>query len=101
MGCQKGASWSHCHYSQDRVTHPLKRVGERGEGKFERVSWDAALTDIADGILDAIQTEGAASVINLFTPRSARHRRACSPRRSACRRPTATPSSRTSAPAGT
>jgi len=68
MGCQKGASWSHCHYSQDRVTHPLKRVGERGEGKFERVSWDEALTDIADGILDAIQTEGAASIINLFTP---------------------------------
>ena len=62
MGCQKGASWSHCHYSPDRVTHPLKRVGKRGEGKFERVSWDEALTDIADGILDAIQSDGAASV---------------------------------------
>ena len=31
MGCQKGACWSHCHYSPDRVTAPLKRVGERGE----------------------------------------------------------------------
>ena len=25
MGCQKGACWSHCHYSPDRVTQPLKR----------------------------------------------------------------------------
>ena len=68
MGCQKGACWSHCHYSPDRVTHPLKRVGERGEGKFERVSWDQALTEIADGILDALQTSGPASILNLFTP---------------------------------
>jgi DMSO reductase family type II enzyme molybdopterin subunit len=68
MGCQKGACWSHCHYSPDRVTHPLKRVGERGEGKFERVSWDEALTDIADGILDAIQDQGPESVITPMTP---------------------------------
>jgi len=68
MGCQKGACWSHCHYSPDRITKPLKRVGERGEGKFEEVSWDEALTDIADGILDAIEEQGPASVITLFTP---------------------------------
>src|SRR3972149_2356445 len=46
MGCQKGACWSCTHYSQDRVTHPLKRAGKRGEGKWKRVSWDEALTDI-------------------------------------------------------
>ncbi|MEN8184463.1 MAG: molybdopterin-dependent oxidoreductase, partial [Myxococcota bacterium] len=68
MGCQKGACWSHCHYSQDRVTHPLKRVGERGEGKFEPISWEQALLEIADGMLDAIEDQGAASIINLFTP---------------------------------
>jgi DMSO reductase family type II enzyme molybdopterin subunit len=68
MGCQKGTCWSHCHYSQDRVTHPLKRVGERGQGKFEEVSWDEALTDIADAMLDAIEDQGAESIINLFTP---------------------------------
>ena len=58
MGCQKGACWSHCLYSPDRVTQPLKRVGERGEGKFEPVSWDEALTDIADAMLDAIEEQG-------------------------------------------
>jgi DMSO reductase family type II enzyme molybdopterin subunit len=68
MGCQKGACWSHCHYSPDRVTHPLKRAGKRGEGKFEQVSWDEALTDIADAMLDAIEEQGAESIINLFTP---------------------------------
>jgi len=68
MGCQKGASWSHCHYSPDRVTQPLKRVGKRGEGKFKPVSWDEALTDIADAMIDAIKEQGAESVLTLLTP---------------------------------
>jgi DMSO reductase family type II enzyme molybdopterin subunit len=68
MGCQKGACWSHCHYSPDRVTHPLKRVGKRGEGKFKEVSWDEALTDIADSILDAIEEQGSESILTLLTP---------------------------------
>jgi len=68
MGCQKGACWSHCHYSPDRVTQPLKRVGERGMGKFEPVSWDEALADIADAMLDAIEEQGPESIITLLTP---------------------------------
>ena len=68
MGCQKGACWSHCHYSPDRVTKPLKRVGERGKGQFEEVSWDEALRDIAEAILDAIQEDGPESVLTLLTP---------------------------------
>jgi DMSO reductase family type II enzyme molybdopterin subunit len=68
MGCQKGASWSHCHYSPDRVTQPLKRVGERGEGKFVPVSWEEALGDIADAILDAIAEQGPESILTPLTP---------------------------------
>ncbi len=34
-------------YHPDRVLHPLKRAGRKGEGRFVRVSWDEALTDIA------------------------------------------------------
>jgi len=77
MGCQKGACWSHCHYSPDRVTTPLKRVGERGEGKFEEVSWDEALDDIADKMIDAIEEQGPESIIAPLTPEvGASHARA-------------------------
>ncbi|MFQ5507221.1 MAG: molybdopterin-dependent oxidoreductase, partial [Planctomycetota bacterium] len=68
MGCQKGACWSHCHYSPDRITTPLKRVGKRGEGKWREVSWDEALEDIADAMLDAIEEQGPESIITPLTP---------------------------------
>jgi len=68
MGCQKGACWAQLLAAPDRVTHPLKRLGARGEGKFERVSWDDALDDIADAMLDAIAEQGPESVIVPMTP---------------------------------
>ena len=68
MGCQKGACWAGLLSAPDRVTHPLKRVGERGEGRFERVSWDEALGDIADAMLDAIAEDGPESIITPMTP---------------------------------
>ncbi len=45
MGCQKGACWSQSLYGPDRLLYPLKRAGERGEGKWQRVTWDDALTE--------------------------------------------------------
>ncbi len=68
MGCQKGACWSDLLHAPDRITQPLKRVGERGEGKFKPVSWDEALDDIADSMLDAIQDQGPESILTLMTP---------------------------------
>ncbi|MEJ2133037.1 MAG: molybdopterin-dependent oxidoreductase, partial [Gammaproteobacteria bacterium] len=68
MGCQKGASWSQSLYGPDRLLYPLKRVGERGEGKWNRVSWDEALTDIADSMLDAIETYGSHTIVHEGTP---------------------------------
>ncbi|MBW2236053.1 MAG: molybdopterin-dependent oxidoreductase [Deltaproteobacteria bacterium] len=67
-GCQKGASWSRMLYGKERILQPLRRVGERGEGKFEEVSWDEALTDIADAMLDAIDESGAESIVRIGTP---------------------------------
>jgi anaerobic selenocysteine-containing dehydrogenase len=67
-GCQKGASWSRMLYGKERILHPLRRVGERGEGKFEQVSWDEALTDIADAMLDAIDESGAETIVRIGTP---------------------------------
>jgi DMSO reductase family type II enzyme molybdopterin subunit len=68
MGCQKGACWGYIHYAPDRVTHPLKRAGERGEGKWQEVSWDDALTEIADAMLDAVEDQGPESILTLMTP---------------------------------
>jgi len=62
-GCQKGGCATNLMYSPSRVRYPLRRVGERGEGRWERVSWDAALVDIARAIVDAIEQEGPASII--------------------------------------
>ena len=65
-GCQKGGCFSEVMYGAERITYPMKRAGERGEGKWQRVSWDEALTIVADGVLDAIESHGPESIINDF-----------------------------------
>ena len=48
-GCNKGDCASDYIYSPHRIKYPLIRVGERGEGKWRRVSWDEALEYAANG----------------------------------------------------
>ena len=45
--CPRGRAYLRRQYHPDRLLHPLKRVGKRGEGKFERISWDEALDTVA------------------------------------------------------
>jgi anaerobic selenocysteine-containing dehydrogenase len=52
--CAKGVVTPNQLEDPDRILHPLKRAGARGEGRWERVSWEAALDDIAGRIRRAI-----------------------------------------------
>ena len=45
--CTKVSRYTERTYHPERILTPLKRVGKKGEGRFEAVSWDAALNDIA------------------------------------------------------
>ncbi len=53
--CAKGPATINQLTDPDRILYPLKRVGKRGEGKWERVSWDEVLDDIAGRLRKAIQ----------------------------------------------
>src|SRR5512139_844282 len=62
-GCQKGACGSSLMYSPSRLRYPLRRVGERGGGRWQRISWDEALAAVASAMVDAIAIEGPASIL--------------------------------------
>jgi anaerobic selenocysteine-containing dehydrogenase len=53
--CAKGPATINQVTDPDRILYPLKRAGKRGEGKWVRVSWDEALTDIAARVRKAIE----------------------------------------------
>jgi anaerobic selenocysteine-containing dehydrogenase len=50
-------------YNPDRVLHPLKRVGPKGEGRFARVTWGEALADIAARWKAIVEESGAEAIL--------------------------------------
>ena len=61
--CLKGRDMRERLYSPDRLKYPMKRVGERGEGRFERISWDEALKTVADKLREIVEKYGNESAL--------------------------------------
>lgn len=64
--CTKGLSNREFLYRKDRVLYPMKRVGERGEGKFERISWEQAYTEIAEK-MNAVKDKYGADKVAFYS----------------------------------
>lgn len=64
--CARGRSYRQRLYSPDRLQYPQRRIGKRGEGKFERISWDDALDEVASKLKHIKAIYGNASL--LFVP---------------------------------
>ncbi len=61
--CAKGASTRQYVYSDRRLKTPMKRVGKRGEGKFEPISWDEAMDILVEKLNGCKEKYGAESVM--------------------------------------
>lgn len=62
IACLRGRSQRRRNYAPERLKYPMKRVGKRGEGKFERISWDEALDTVASELKRVIDTYGNEAV---------------------------------------
>ncbi|HAL2321419.1 TPA: dimethyl sulfoxide reductase subunit A [Escherichia coli] len=60
--CLRGRSIRRRINHPDRLNYPMKRVGKRGEGKFERISWDEALDTIASSLKKTVEQYGNEAV---------------------------------------
>jgi anaerobic selenocysteine-containing dehydrogenase len=61
--CVKVNDYTNHTYSPNRVLHPLRRVGRKGEGQFERISWDEALDEIATRFRAIIDEHGGQAIL--------------------------------------
>ncbi|MFA4836227.1 MAG: molybdopterin-dependent oxidoreductase, partial [Dehalococcoidia bacterium] len=71
--CLKGAAGARLPYHPERLRYPLKRVGERGEGKWERITWEQALDEIADKLNHIRKKYRPESVLVMSHPNSVPH----------------------------
>jgi anaerobic dimethyl sulfoxide reductase subunit A len=61
--CLRGRAYRQRVYSDERLKYPLRRVGERGEGIFERISWEEALDEVASNIKKIKEEYGNSAIL--------------------------------------
>ena len=65
--CSKGLTQLMRVYSPERLQYPMRRIGERGAGEFERISWDEAIDEIAEKWQAIIDEHGARAIAIVWT----------------------------------
>ena len=73
--CARGQAGIQVTYHPDRITRPLKRAGNRGEAKYEAVTWDQAIAELA-AHLDGLATAGDQKSLAFIAVRRAGQRTA-------------------------
>src|SRR6202041_921264 len=61
--CGKVAQYLEREYHPDRLLYPQRRIGAKGEGRFERISWDQAIDSIATRLQSTAAEFGPESVL--------------------------------------
>ncbi len=62
-GCLRGHALRQQVYAPDRLKYPLRRIGPRGSGEFERISWDEALDTVASQLKRIKNTWGNSAIL--------------------------------------
>ena len=63
--CAKVRDYQTRTYAHDRILYPLRRTGPKGEGSFQRTSWDEALNTIAERFAEIISHDGPEALMPL------------------------------------
>jgi thiosulfate reductase / polysulfide reductase chain A len=70
-GCVRFQAAKEYFYHPDRLTFPLKRAGEKGQGKWQQISWEQALDEIAERLCNIRDTAGGEAIaLNMGTGRT-------------------------------
>ena len=71
--CARGQAAIQITYHPDRITQPLKRAGERGDGRYEAISWDDAIGEVVDR-LNTLESEARQRSLIFLARRRTSHR---------------------------
>ena len=66
--CAKGPATLNQIYDPERILYPLKRVGKRGEGRWQRISWEQALKEIAEKMRESLKRRKDGIVYHVGRP---------------------------------
>ena len=72
--CARGQAAIQVTYHPDRITQPLKRSGDRGQGQYDAISWDDAIAELVSQ-LDALAMAGNQKSLAFLTRQPSSHRR--------------------------